>query len=316
MATVRAWVSPRVNRPEPCARGMSPTSTEIGRMSVRPRPSIRMPSSRTSWRTVFFWSRLNRLLLTRASRRAASSSAGVSPPLRWARTASPIDCAQGRDPAGQVVGEPEQQVGGRLGVRQGAVALRELDAEEARQVTELVRLGAGIALAGDDQRVEVRARLEPEAVALGLFDEAEVEADVVADDRARRRRRPAACRPRPSGSGAPLTSLSVMPCIWLPTIGRPGIDERRPAVDDLRALDLDRGDLDEVRHLGVGAGRLDVDDDELALGVGRVGEVEDGVGRRLDVRDALGLADGLLELFLERRRWAAATDGRTGWPRP
>ena len=50
--------------------------------------------------------------------------------------------AQGRDPTRQVVREPEQQVGGRLGIGQGAVALRELDAEEARQVTELVRLGA------------------------------------------------------------------------------------------------------------------------------------------------------------------------------
>ena len=198
-------------------------------MSVRPRPSIRMPSSRTIWRTVFFWTRLNRLLLTRASRRADSSRAGVSPPLRWARTASPIDVRRVEIATRQVVREPEQQVGGRLGVRQGAVALRELDAEEARQVTELVRLGAGIALAGDDQRVEVRARLEPEAVALGLFDEAEVEADVVADDQTRRRRSPAACRPPPSGSGAPLTSLSVMPCIWLPTIGAPGIHERRPA---------------------------------------------------------------------------------------
>ena len=35
MAIVRTWVSPRVNRPEPCARGRMPTSTEIWRSSVR-----------------------------------------------------------------------------------------------------------------------------------------------------------------------------------------------------------------------------------------------------------------------------------------
>ena len=43
---------------------------------------------------------------------------------------------------GRSLREPEQQVGGRLGVRQGAMALGQLDAEEARQVAELVRLGA------------------------------------------------------------------------------------------------------------------------------------------------------------------------------
>ena len=88
VAIVMTWVSPRVNRPEPWARGRTPTSTEIWRSSVRPRPSIRMPSSRASWRAVFLWIRLNRLLLTRASRRAASWSALLSPPVRVARNES------------------------------------------------------------------------------------------------------------------------------------------------------------------------------------------------------------------------------------
>ena len=38
-----------------------------------------------------------------------------------------------------------------------------------------------------------------------------------------------ALRAASAGVGAPLTSLSVMPCIWLPTIGRPGftkVDQR------------------------------------------------------------------------------------------
>ncbi|MEJ7697938.1 MAG: hypothetical protein WKF78_15300 [Candidatus Limnocylindrales bacterium] len=56
--------------------------------------------------------------------------------------------AQGRDPARQVVREPEQQVGRGLGVRQGAMALGQLDPEETGEVTELVRLRARIARPG------------------------------------------------------------------------------------------------------------------------------------------------------------------------
>ena len=58
VAIVMTCVSPRVNRPEPCARGRTPTSTEIGRSSVVPRPSIRMPSSRARARQVFLKTRL------------------------------------------------------------------------------------------------------------------------------------------------------------------------------------------------------------------------------------------------------------------
>ena len=127
----------------------------------------------------------------------------------------------------------------------------------------------------------------------------EVEADVVADDERVADELERLAWPRRPPTGAFATSLSVMPCIWLPTIGRAGLDERRPAVGDLAALDLDGGDLDEIGHLRVGAGRLDVDDDELALRVDAGDEVEDRAGARLEVRDALGLADGLLELLLE-----------------
>ena len=133
MAIVSTWVSPRVNRPEPWARGRTPTSTEIWRSSVRPRPSIRMPSSRASWRATFLLTRLNRLLLTRASRRAASWSALLSPPVAGGADGVGEALAEGLDPARQVVAEPDQQVGGRLGVRAGPVGLGELDAEEARQ---------------------------------------------------------------------------------------------------------------------------------------------------------------------------------------
>ena len=42
---------------------------------------------------------------------------------------------EGRDPTGQVVREPDQEVRGRLGVRERPMALAQFDAEEARQVT-------------------------------------------------------------------------------------------------------------------------------------------------------------------------------------
>ena len=77
------------------------------------------------------------------------------------------------------------------------------------------------------------------------------------------------------------------------------VDQGRPAVGDLAALDLDRGDLDEIGHLRVGAGRLDVDDDELVTGVDRLGEVEDRARARLEERLALGLAGRLAELLLD-----------------
>ena len=52
----RAWVWPRVNRPEPCTRGSTPTSAASGRISLMPRPSTRLPSSSSQVRTTFFCS--------------------------------------------------------------------------------------------------------------------------------------------------------------------------------------------------------------------------------------------------------------------
>ena len=45
MVVTSAWVSPRVNSAEPWARGRSPTSQVILRISVVERPPIRRPSS-------------------------------------------------------------------------------------------------------------------------------------------------------------------------------------------------------------------------------------------------------------------------------
>ena len=48
------WVWPRVNKPEPWVRGSRPTSQVMGRISVVPRPSGRMPWSKIRLRTTSF----------------------------------------------------------------------------------------------------------------------------------------------------------------------------------------------------------------------------------------------------------------------
>ena len=52
VAVTKAWVSPRVNNAEPCARGKRPTSTAIGRTSDVVRPSIRCLVSIMPRRTI------------------------------------------------------------------------------------------------------------------------------------------------------------------------------------------------------------------------------------------------------------------------
>ena len=188
VAMVSTWVSPRVNRPEPWARGRTPTSTEIWRSSVRPRPSIRIPSSRASWRAIFLLMRLNRALAdARLATGGLQRGALLSPPVRVARIDVGDAVAERGDATGQVVAEPDQQVGRRLGVGAGAMRLGELDAEEVRQRRQLVVLEVRIALAGDRQRVEVAALLEVRAVGERRLEEAEVEADRVTDDRSSHR---------------------------------------------------------------------------------------------------------------------------------
>lgn len=59
VVTPRIWVSPRSNSAEPWARGITATSAESDRMSVRPRPSMRILSVRTRLRMTFLDSALN-----------------------------------------------------------------------------------------------------------------------------------------------------------------------------------------------------------------------------------------------------------------
>ena len=56
VVTPRIWVSPRSNSAEPCTRGSTSTSADSGRMSLRPRPSMRTLSRRMRWRTSFLFS--------------------------------------------------------------------------------------------------------------------------------------------------------------------------------------------------------------------------------------------------------------------
>ena len=79
------WVSPRSNRPEPCARGRMPTSAESGRMSRGPRPSMRLASLTTRWRT----SSLVRLRKAAETSRSRPAKASPSWPLA-ASTASAL----------------------------------------------------------------------------------------------------------------------------------------------------------------------------------------------------------------------------------
>ena len=51
VTTFITWVSPRWNRPVPCAVGSTPTSLLSGRRSRGPRPSMRRPSSTIRLRT-------------------------------------------------------------------------------------------------------------------------------------------------------------------------------------------------------------------------------------------------------------------------
>ena len=59
VVTPRIWVSPRSNSAEPCTRGITPTSADSVRMSVRPRPSMRTLSRSTRSRTSFLVSERN-----------------------------------------------------------------------------------------------------------------------------------------------------------------------------------------------------------------------------------------------------------------
>ena len=164
VATVSAWVSPRVNSAEPWARGSRPTSTVMGRMVSTSRPSMRTPSVSTSSRTVFLCSR-PREALGEARLDLGGVERGIG------RTDVPaVDAAPDRrgdsglvglDPTRQVVAELDEQRGGRLRVGQRPVR-RLRQAVELGQLGQLVGAPVGVCLAGEGQGVEVPALRDPD----------------------------------------------------------------------------------------------------------------------------------------------------------
>ena len=64
MVTPRIWVSPRSNSADPCTRGSTCVWADSGRMSVRPRPSMRTPSEMIRSRTSFLVSDRNAALIS------------------------------------------------------------------------------------------------------------------------------------------------------------------------------------------------------------------------------------------------------------
>ena len=88
--TSSTWVSPRWNRPEPCAVGSRPTSADTGRRSARPRPSMRRPSSTMRLRTSFLVSERTASLISFSwpANSPGASEVPASAAMRVALTAS------------------------------------------------------------------------------------------------------------------------------------------------------------------------------------------------------------------------------------
>ena len=108
-----------------------------------------------------------------------------------------------------------------------------------------------------------------------------------------------ALRAASAGVGAPLTSLSVMPCIWLPTIGRPGftsVDQRSvilPPLTRTAATSTRSAIFGSVPVVSTST----TTNSPPAFASSANVSTESGV--RLEVRHALGLADELAQLLLD-----------------
>ena len=166
MATVRTCVSPRVNRPEPWARGRRPTSTEIWRSSVS--AAAVHPDALVEGELA------GGLLVDEAEQALADArlaAGGLEDGLAcrrrsgWPGTTSAMPSLAGRrsGPAGRC---RTRSAGWRSPRRRAAPggAWASSMPKKCDSVGELVVLEVRIALAGDRQRVEVAARLEVGAV--------------------------------------------------------------------------------------------------------------------------------------------------------
>ena len=174
---------------------------------------------------------------------------------------------------------------------------------------------SGYASRASVERVEVAALLDLRAVAEGGLEEADVEADVVADEE--RVARPVdELRARLRRRGRLATSLSVMPWSCAPTIGVAGLTrvDQRSAILPPWTLTAPISTIAPSL-----TSRLVVSTSKTTNGLfafDRVEELEHRLGAGLDdTGSALGLADLLAQLLLEvddRRERAVAEHDRLG----
>jgi len=147
-------------------------------------------------------------------------------------------------------------------------------AEEAGDVAELVRLEVRVAIASDGEGVEVARLGEPARLAERLLDEAQVEADVVADQAGRpgelHEAQGRVARGRRTGH------FRVGDAVHLaPTDRAARVHEGGKAIDDLAVAKRARRRSRSGPPSWIAAGGLDVDDDELRAALGdSVDEVE------------------------------------------
>ncbi len=219
------------------------------------------------------------------------------------------------DAVREIARECGNDAGGRFGVGKAAVNGLDGDAEEARDIAQLVRLEIRIGLTSDHERVQVAALDELATLAQSLVQEANIEAHVVADDRSAgdegeqllgRFLGNRCARDLGIGDAVHLGAEDVAA----------GVHEGGEAIDDVAVANAHGADLDQVGNLGVAAGRLGVDYDELRAGLANLlDELENGAGAGIEIADGLRLADGGTHLILnvdERLEGAMAEEDGVG----
>lgn len=166
----------------------------------------------------------------------------------------------------EAVEEPQHYLGRRLSVRERAVVLLQPHAQRGGEGAEVEPVGRG----QQHRRQLVRVEAGAGHRRARLHEEAEVEGDVVADERA------ASGEDGELGDGArgrrSVAHVLVGDRGHEPDAGRDrhaGPHERLEAVEHALAPKAHRADLDDAVLRGVEAGGLEVDGDKLGVGPGR-----------------------------------------------
>src|SRR5450759_268859 len=219
------------------------------------------------------------------------------------------------DAVGGVGGELRHDCGRRLCIGEAAMGSLNGDAEEAGDVAELVRLEVRIGLASDHEGVEVATLDELAALTESLVEEGDVEADVVANDGCAGNEGQQLLRGFASHGSARNVGVSDAVHLGAEDLAA-RVHEGREAVDDLAVTNANCADLDQVGNLGIAAGRLGIENDDLVTGLADLlDELQNGAGAGLEIHGALGLANGGAQLFLdvdERLEGAVAEEDGIG----